>query len=128
MIESFEELENQIKDCTKCKLHQNRTNIVLGCGNRNAKVEEITKEQFDTYMAENKNTVITKLMEPVLEAEILNGEKPEQYLEVTNKYYEISKGVKLESKVKYQEPDKDDSSKMVDATKNYVFEFKNKSL
>lgn len=38
MIESFEELENQIKDCTKCKLHQNRTNIVLGCGNRNAKV------------------------------------------------------------------------------------------
>ena len=94
-------------------------------GHRDAKVEEITKEQFDTYMAENKNTVITKLMEPVLEAELLNGEKPEQYLEVTNKYYEISKGFKLESKVKYQEPDKDDSSKMVDATKNYVFEFKN---
>lgn len=38
MIESFEELEEKIKDCNKCKLCNNRNNIVLGTGNRNAKV------------------------------------------------------------------------------------------
>ena len=38
MLNSFEELEEQIKDCKKCKLCNNRTNIVLGIGNRNAKV------------------------------------------------------------------------------------------
>ena len=34
MFESFEELEN----CNKCKLCNNRNNIVIGCGNREAKV------------------------------------------------------------------------------------------
>ncbi len=38
MIESFEELEEQIKDCHKCKLCNNRNNIVLGDGDKNAKV------------------------------------------------------------------------------------------
>ena len=38
MINSFEELEEQIKDCSKCKLCNNRNNIVLGCGNRNAEI------------------------------------------------------------------------------------------
>ena len=38
MIGTFEELEEQIKDCKKCKLCNNRHNIVLGTGNRQAKV------------------------------------------------------------------------------------------
>lgn len=38
MIETFQELEEQIKDCKKCKLCNNRHNIVLGTGNRQAKI------------------------------------------------------------------------------------------
>ena len=38
MVNSFEELEEEIKGCSKCKLCNNRNNIVLGCGNKNAKV------------------------------------------------------------------------------------------
>lgn len=38
MVESFEELEEKIKDCQKCKLCNNRNNIVLGAGNKQAKV------------------------------------------------------------------------------------------
>lgn len=38
MIEKFEELEEKIKDCNKCKLCNNRNNIVLGTGNKQAKV------------------------------------------------------------------------------------------
>ena len=38
MYDNWEELENSIKGCNKCKLCQNRTNIVFGVGNRNAKI------------------------------------------------------------------------------------------
>lgn len=38
MYETWEELEKEIKDCQKCKLCTNRKNIVLGDGNKNAKV------------------------------------------------------------------------------------------
>ncbi len=38
MFESFEELEKGIENCNKCKLCNNRNNIVIGCGNREAKV------------------------------------------------------------------------------------------
>ena len=38
MYESVEELENGIQNCSKCKLCKNRTNIVLGVGNKNAKL------------------------------------------------------------------------------------------
>lgn len=38
MFDSFEELEKGIENCNKCKLWNNRNNIVLGCGNKNAKV------------------------------------------------------------------------------------------
>ena len=38
MYNSFEELEEEIKDCNKCKLCNNRNNIVLGCGNREADI------------------------------------------------------------------------------------------
>ena len=36
MYNSFEELENSIEGCNKCKLCSNRNNIVFGCGNKNA--------------------------------------------------------------------------------------------
>ena len=36
MYETWEELEETIKDCKKCKLCTNRTNIVLGEGNKQA--------------------------------------------------------------------------------------------
>lgn len=38
MYDNFEELEDLIKDCRKCKLCNNRTNIVFGVGNKNAKL------------------------------------------------------------------------------------------
>jgi len=36
MYKSWEELEESIKNCKKCKLASNRTNIVFGVGNKNA--------------------------------------------------------------------------------------------
>ena len=38
MYETIEELEKSIINCKKCKLCNNRTNIVFGTGNKNAKV------------------------------------------------------------------------------------------
>ena len=36
MFETWEELEQSIIDCKKCKLCNNRTNIVFGTGNKKA--------------------------------------------------------------------------------------------
>lgn len=38
MYDNWEELEQSIINCNKCKLCQNRTNIVFGVGNKNAKI------------------------------------------------------------------------------------------
>lgn len=38
MYENWEELEEACKNCNKCKLCKNRTNIVVGCGNKNADI------------------------------------------------------------------------------------------
>ena len=38
MFETWEELEKSIINCQKCKLSQNRTNIVFGTGNKNADI------------------------------------------------------------------------------------------
>lgn len=38
MYNNWEELEDAIKNCTKCKLSTNRTNIVFGCGKKNADI------------------------------------------------------------------------------------------
>ena len=38
MFETWEELENSIINCDKCKLCENRQNIVFGVGNKNAKI------------------------------------------------------------------------------------------
>ena len=38
MYETWEELEETIKGCNKCKLCNNRTNIVFGVGNKNADI------------------------------------------------------------------------------------------
>lgn len=38
MYETWEELEDSIKNCQKCKLYTNRQNIVFGIGNKNAEV------------------------------------------------------------------------------------------
>lgn len=38
MFETWEELENSISDCKKCKLCTGRTNIVFGTGNKNADI------------------------------------------------------------------------------------------
>ena len=36
MFETWEELENSIINCNKCKLYQGRQNIVFGTGNKEA--------------------------------------------------------------------------------------------
>ena len=38
MYQTWEELENSIKNCQKCKLCKARQNIVFGVGNKNAKI------------------------------------------------------------------------------------------
>ena len=38
MFDNWEELENSVKDCKKCKLCINRTNIVFGEGNKQAEI------------------------------------------------------------------------------------------
>lgn len=38
MFDNWEELEKSIKNCSKCKLCQNRTNIVFGTGNKQADI------------------------------------------------------------------------------------------
>lgn len=38
MFDNWEDLENSIIDCKKCKLCTNRKNIVFGEGNKNAKI------------------------------------------------------------------------------------------
>ena len=38
MYDNWEDLQQSIKDCKKCKLCTNRTNIVFGVGNKNADV------------------------------------------------------------------------------------------
>lgn len=38
MYDNWEDLEKSIRDCKKCKLCMNRTNIVFGVGNKNADV------------------------------------------------------------------------------------------
>ena len=38
MYDNWEELENSIKDCKKCRLCEKRTNIVFGVGDKNAKI------------------------------------------------------------------------------------------
>lgn len=38
MIDSWDELENCCRECTKCGLHETRTNVVFGVGNRGARV------------------------------------------------------------------------------------------
>ena len=38
MYETWNELENSIKNCNKCKLCSTRKNIVFGTGNKNAKI------------------------------------------------------------------------------------------
>ena len=38
MYDNWEELEAEVKKCRKCKLFQNRNNVVFGVGNRNADI------------------------------------------------------------------------------------------
>ena len=38
MFETWEELEESIKGCKKCKLYKTRQNIVFGVGNKTAKL------------------------------------------------------------------------------------------
>lgn len=38
MFETWEELENSIVNCNKCKLCKTRQNIVFGVGNKEAKI------------------------------------------------------------------------------------------
>ena len=35
---TWEELQSACETCTKCALHETRTNVVFGCGNKNAEV------------------------------------------------------------------------------------------
>lgn len=38
MFDNWEELEDSIKNCNKCKLAANRNNIVFGVGNKQADI------------------------------------------------------------------------------------------
>ena len=38
MYDNWEQLEEQVKQCKKCKLYKNRNNVVFGTGNKEAKL------------------------------------------------------------------------------------------
>lgn len=38
MYNNWEQLEEQVKQCKKCKLYSNRNNVVFGTGNKNARL------------------------------------------------------------------------------------------
>ena len=38
MYQTWEELENECRNCAKCKLCTNRNNVVIGTGNKNARI------------------------------------------------------------------------------------------
>lgn len=38
IYQTWEELEEGIKECQKCKLHSTRKQIVFGCGNKKARL------------------------------------------------------------------------------------------
>ena len=38
MYDNWEKLEAEVKQCQKCRLCQNRNNVVFGVGNKNAKL------------------------------------------------------------------------------------------
>ena len=38
MYQTWEELEGACKKCNKCRLYEGRTNVVIGTGNKNAKI------------------------------------------------------------------------------------------
>lgn len=38
MYQNWEELEQECKNCNKCKLYSGRKNVVIGTGNKNAKI------------------------------------------------------------------------------------------
>lgn len=45
MFDNWKELEESIKNCKKCNLYRNRTNIVFGMGNKNADIMFIGEGQ-----------------------------------------------------------------------------------
>lgn len=51
MIESFEELERQCKECTRCPLAATRTNVVFGVGNQEAEVLFVGEARAKTRMS-----------------------------------------------------------------------------
>ncbi len=77
MCENWEELENEIKECTKCKLSKVRKNIVFSEGNKEAEImligEMITAEQ------ESKSEILVgktgKLLENALQVVGIKKEK-----------------------------------------------------
>jgi len=46
MYQTFEELEKECKNCTKCVLCKNRTNVVIDTGNRNADIMFIRRRTW----------------------------------------------------------------------------------
>ena len=54
--------------------------------------KEITKEQFDVYMATARGEICAKLNEGIMECENLLREEPETYINVKNAFYQTAKG------------------------------------
>ena len=66
--------------------------------------KEITKEQFDVYMATARGEICAKLNEGIMECENLLREEPETYINVKNAFYQTAKGeYRLNSTMTYKE-------------------------
>ena len=66
--------------------------------------KEITKEQFDVYMATARGEICAKLNEGIMECENLLREEPETYINVKNAFYQTANGeYRLNSTMTYKE-------------------------
>ena len=91
------------------------------------KLTELSEEKFNEYMTSHKQTILTALMNPVVEAEDLMSEQPVTYKDVKCKYEQTYKKVfRLSATGNYEAPDSSNPEQTVTQTAKITIEFKDK--
>ena len=118
MYQNWEELEEAIKDCNKCKLCEKRKNIVFGVGNKNAKI---------MLIGEGPGADEDKQGEPFVgkAGQLMN--KAFEYLEIDRKEVYIANIVKCRPPSN-RDPEPDEISACLDYLRNQVILIKPKII
>lgn len=118
MIDNWEQLEESIKNCKKCKLCTNRTNIVFGVGNKEAKV---------MFIGEGPGADEDRLGEPFVgkAGQLMN--KAFQALEINREEIYIANIVKCRPP-QNRTPEKDETTACLNYLRNQVMLVKPKII